>query len=476
MKLIIARSRLQEVLRQAARIQGRPGLASSARPFSDHVYFQADTAQGVQVGLINAPMWGQWELGSTQGNQLSVERPGVASAPIQKLQALVRQWEEDYLALEAVPDEQTQGGLSLWVYGAYDAQPSDSTRRYRLRGHAEAAHQHDQFDREWDQRIRVEAQVLHRLLAQTLFAVASAQESSNIALSGVCLEIYPSGEEAAQSQDLALYANATNAKILAQSRQDPAARVMESAASVDGQRLVLPADFARTLYDYTKGMESRITGERVPDPPLEMAFSATRVQVHAPGNWTLSTHLIGSAYPDVQKVFPQTYHRLLVDRKALLGALRRVTLVHDQKSQASIGLSFLDGQKANAAADDASWGAAKQGFRVPQEAHPGPYVLGVEGFGRDAHSSIEQNAREQIDLEGASVRQPIELSDVDRESPVGLFLNAGYLKSVLEHLETEYVGIEWDPRQTKESTPILLRPTDSSTGGGSCYLIVPFRL
>ncbi len=104
---------------------------------------------------------------------------------------------------------------------------------------------------------------------------------------------------------------------------------------------------------------------------LSLALTDKNVFVRM-GDKHLSSNLIDGQFPDYRRVIPDAQkYKALVDRKPLEDALRRVSLLVEEKSR-KVVFSFADGRahhrrrrRASSAWPPRSWPATTRGPRCP---------------------------------------------------------------------------------------------------------------
>ncbi len=134
--------------------------------------------------------------------------------------------------------------------------------------------------------------------------------------------------------------------------------------------------------------------------PISLGVGQNQLVVRR-GQVTLTSRLMEGAYPDYQQVIPkESPRRVVVDRGVLEGALRRVSLVAKEKTQA-VKLS-LEADTLRLAASNAEVGEARE--EIPVQYRGEPLTTGF-------------NARYLIDALGAMEGQEATLGFQDALSP-----------------------------------------------------------
>ncbi len=303
------------------------------------------------------------EIGLQDSVAATVEQPGKITVSAKKLYEIARESREGTLQMDAEETREImiRTGKSSFKLRGLSADEFPSFPEIRETG-----------------RIRIPAAVLSEMIKKTVFSISS--DLTRPALNGALVH-FPGAEQSK------IEMVATDGHRLAQ-----VIRELKISGTPKEQKVIVPK---KTLFELRKYLEEGEPGE------MEIVLSDKHI-LFQEGSYILLSRLIDGRFPNYEEVIPRENPRSVsLDRELLQGAVRRVSILSDEKTHA-IKLNFRKGE-LQISSNNPEMGEADE-------------VLATDYTGEEA--SFGFNVRYMQDITSALSGEEVRIHFLDAASPV----------------------------------------------------------
>ncbi len=318
------------------------------------------------------------EIGLQDSVAAKVEKEGKITVSAKKLYEIARESREDTLRIEAKESQ----GIVIRA----------GKTSFKLRGLS--ADEFPSFPeiQETD-RIKIPAGALSEMIKKTVFSISS--DLTRAALNGALIR-FPNAEQPS------IEMVATDGHRLAQ-----VIRELATSGTPKVQKVIVPK---KTLFELKKYLDEGEPQE------IEIVLSEKHI-LFREGAYTLLSRLIDGRFPNHEEVIPQEHPKgVTLDRELLQGAVRRVSILSDEKTHA-IKLTFRKGE-LQISSSNPEMGEADEVLATDYAGEETSFGFNVR-YIQDITSALQG---EEVRIHFLDAASPARIEDPDDEGFVGVIM------------------------------------------------------